>query len=305
MVTVNLANHFASLPSAYRIFLPEAWTSASARRQLVGIPAEITFKSKPEIAVELIDDLLAHQVDLAPVVADAGYGDRGVFRRALIERGLQYMVGIRSSILVWPSGAGPLPPPARKPGRGKKPSRHRRNPDQLPLKVLEVARNLAPDSWKTVEWREGSKGPMRSRFAALRVIVPGIMDSDGSYGWIHPEQWLLIEWPEGEQNPVRYWLSTMNASASLLSLVNLAKLRWRVERDDEELKGELGLGHFEGRTWAGFHHHGACVLATYAFLVTERARVFPPTLREFLGSPEPPFPDARSWRTPARQSTTT
>lgn len=304
VVTVNLANHFASIPAACRLFLPKVWTSDQARRQVAGIPEEISFQSKPEIALALIDDLRAHYVELAPVVADAGYGDSGLFRRALIERGLQYMVGIRSSILAWPSGIGPLPPPPRKPGRGRKPTQFRRNPNQPPSTVLHLAKTLPPEVWKTVEWREGSKGPMRSRFTALRVIVPGTLNSNGSYEWIHPEQWLLIEWPEGEPSPVRYWLSTLPASASLAVLVNLAKLRWRVERDYEELKGELGLGHFEGRTWAGFHHHWACVSAIYAFLVTERARVFPPTLRELLGSPEPPFPEAKSWRTPTRPART-
>lgn len=304
VVTINLANHFASLPSAYRLFLPRAWIDDPVRRERVGVPVDLTFKSKPEIALELLDDLLEHHTDLAPVLADAGYGDSGQFRRALIERGLQYMVGIRSSILVWPNGTGPLPPPPPKPGRGKKPKRWRRNPKQLPCTVVEVARTLPSEAWATVEWREGTKGPMCSRFAACRVKVPGNRNSNDTYGWIHPEQWLLVEWPEKEPSPVRYWLSTLSPTASLSALVNLAKLRWRVERDYEELKGELGLGHFEGRTWAGFHHHGACVLATYAFLVTERTRIFPPTLREFLGSPEPPFPEARSWRTLARQART-
>lgn len=299
VVTINLANQFASLPTAYRLFLPKEWTQNSARRRMTGIPEDMKFLSKPEIALGLIDDLIAEGTDLAPVVADAGYGDSGAFRKGLADRGLSFMVGVRSSILAWKEGQGPLPPRRRRPKRGRYSQCFRPNPKQPTRKVLVLAQGLPKTAWRSIEWREGSKGPLTSRFAACRVLVPGLLRSKGNYVFIHPEQWLLVEWPLESPSPVRFWLSNLPANTSLRALVQVAKLRWRVERDYQELKGELGLGHFEGRTWAGFHHHGSCCLATFAFLVTERARVFPPTIHELLGSPKPPFPEARSWRTPA------
>jgi len=297
VVTVNLANQQSSLPTAYHLFLPQEWTKSAERRRLTGIPSDITFQSKPEIAIQLIDQLIAEDTPAAPIVADAGYGDSGVFRKALEDRGLSFMVGIRSSILMWKGGQGPLPPVESHSGRGRRSTRPRLDPKQPPIPVMDLAKALPCDAWQIVEWREGSRGPMRSRFAACRGLVPGPMVSKTRYAFIHPEQWLLVEWPEDEPEPIRFWLSNFPPRTQLLALVRLAKLRWRIEQDYEELKGELGLGHFEGRTWAGFHHHGACCLAAYAFLVAERARVFPPTIRELLGSPEPPFPKTRSWRT--------
>lgn len=283
-VSISLVSEQASLPCAYRLYLPEEWAGDKERREAVGVPKEVCFTAKLAIALEEIDRLLAAGVPPAPVLADAWYGDATEFREGLTARGLSYAVGIRAATTVWPPGVVPQPPP-RKPRRGRPPSRLRRRPQQQPQAVRTLAPALPAKAWRTVCWREGSKGAMKSRFAAVRVR-PAHRD----YKRREPraEEWLLIEWPKEEAEPAKYWLSTLPSGATLQELVYLVKLRWRIERDYEELKDELGLDHFEGRNWRGFHHHAALCIAAYAFLIAERARPSPPEPSAFLKVPALP-----------------
>src|SRR5438034_1097087 len=165
------------------------------------------------------------------------------------------------------------------PVRGRPPTRVRRTATHTPQRLPQLAAALPATAWRTVTWREGTRGAMRSRFARLRVR-PAHRDEQRATP--RPEEWLLIEWPRGNSAPTKYWLSTLPETTPLAELVRLAKLRWRIERDYQELKDELGLDHFEGRGWRGFHHHGALCIAAYAFLAAERASLSPPAPLSFL-----------------------
>jgi len=265
-VTVSLVNASLSVPSAYRLYLPESWTTDRKRRRAAGVPDAVEFAPKWAIALAEIDALLADELPRAPVIADAGYGVATAFREGIVARGLSYAVGISADTTVWPPGQGPLPPRAWS-GRGRPPTRYRRTPRRLPVSVKVLAKSLAVSAWKTVRWREGTQGTMQSRFARLRVRAA---HRDHRSAAPRAPEWLLIEWPRGEPEPTKYWLSSVPETVSVEDLVRLAKLRWRIERDYQELKDELGLDHYEGRGWRGFHHHGVLCIAAYAFLVAER-----------------------------------
>ena len=270
-VSVSVATEQASLPVAYRLYLPEIWAQDPARRNKARVPKEVRFQSKPEIALEQIRRLVEEDVPRAPVLADAAYGNDNGFRDGLHELGLEYAVGVQSSTSVWPPGLAPLPCKPRG-VMGRPPKLLRRDERQQPLSVKQLALCLRPSDLRRVSWREGTRGTMHSRFAALRVRVA---HRDYERSQPREEQWLLIEWPKAEKEPTKYWLSNLPASISVRKLVDTAKLRWRIERDYEELKQELGLGHFEGRNWRGFHHHATLCIAAYGFLVLERC-LFPP-----------------------------
>lgn len=270
-VSLSVADERASLPISYRLYLPEAWADDPQRRHKAGVPESVVFQSKPAIALQQIRAALDQGVAPGVVLTDAGYGGDMEFQEGLLALGLLYIVGIQPNTSVWPPGTGPLP---AKPGsgRGRPPTRLRRTPDHAPIAAEGLARSLPVEAWQTVTWREGSKGELASRFAGLRVR-PGHHDYERSEPW--PELWLLIEWPKGEDEPTKYWFSNLDATASLARLVRLTKLRWRIERDYQELKQELGLDHFEGRGWRGFHHHASLCIAAYGFLVLERVRFSP------------------------------
>jgi SRSO17 transposase len=285
-VTVSLVNEALSVPCAYRLYLPETWAHDPTRRAVVGVPPEVKFRKKWEIALEAIDQLRAEGLPLAPVVADAGYGVASEFREALTGRGLVYAVAVTEGTSVWPPGEEPLPPEPRT-GRGRQSKRLRRTDEHHPVSVREQAATLPAELYETVRWREGTRGRMASRFTAVRVR-PAHRDTLGSVP--HPVEWLLIEWPEGHQKPSHYWLSTAAESATLEDLVRVVQVRWRIERDFQELKDEVGLDHYEGRGWRGFHHHGALCIAAYAFLAAERARLSPPLPVSFLQPA--PLPEA-------------
>jgi SRSO17 transposase len=283
-VTVSLVNSTMSIPCAYRLYLPEAWARDRERRDLAGVPREVTFETKWEIALAEVDRLLDDDLPRAPVVADAGYGDVTAFREGLTRRGFSYVMGTKAETTVWPPGSEPLPP-KRWNGQGRPPTRIRRSARRHPVAAGQLAAGLSARSWRTVRWREGTRGTMESRFAAVRVR-PAHRDENR----IEPRavEWLLIEWPSREAEPTKYWLSTLPEHASLEELVRLAKIRWRIERDYEEMKSELGLDHYEGRGWLGFHHHGVLCIAAYAFLAAERARLSPPEPLAFLRAPRLP-----------------
>ena len=283
-VTLSVATEHASLPIAYRLYLPEAWAADPARRAMAGVPEEVEFRTKPAIALDQIGQALADGVPPGVVVTDAGYGNDTDFRDGVTALGLAYVAGIQGTTGLWPPGAGPLPA-APWSGRGRPPKRLRRDPEHQPLAAETLAAGLPAGAWRTVAWREGTAGPLTSRFAAARVRPA---HDDFRLSEPRAEEWLLAEWPEGESEPTKYWLSTLPGTATLEELVATAKLRWRVERDFEELKQELGLGHFEGRGWRGFHHHASLCVAAYGFLVAERCRFSPPGWRPRLAAPERP-----------------
>jgi SRSO17 transposase len=205
------------------------------------------------------------------VLSDAGYGNDTSFRDEVSALGLLYALGILSSTTVWPPGLEPQP--AR--GQGRPPTRLRRDAGHRPVSAKDLALWLPKTAFRPVAWREGSKAALSSRFAALRVR-PAHRDPRRQTS--RPTEWLLIECPAGEDKPSKYWLSTLPADTPLKNLVAAAKGRWRIERDYQELKQELGLGHYEGRGWRGFHHHATLCIAAYGFLVAERS-LFPPDAR--------------------------
>jgi SRSO17 transposase len=273
-VSLSVSTWNASLPIAWRLYLPEVWCQDSERRQKAGIPEAIEFQTKPAIALEQMRQAIEQKVPVGVVLADAAYGNGTQFRAAVRELGLEYTVAIESSTTIWKPGQQPLPAPPRRPGRGAPPKRLQRNADHLPVSAKQLALGLPSTAWKDIGWRQGSKGTLRSRFAAVRVR-PAHRDYKRTEP--HPEEWLLIEWPKNESEPAKYWLSTLPAKTSLKALVKMAKHRWIIERDYEELKQELGLGHYEGRSWRGFHHHATLCIAAYGFLVSERNRFSPST----------------------------
>jgi SRSO17 transposase len=270
-VSLSLSTAAASLPIAWRLYLPEVWAQDRQRRKATGVPSEIRFQTKPEIALEQIRSAVRREIPTAPVLADAGYGNDTGFRDGISELGLLYVLGIQSSVSVWPPGEAPLPKRKWK-GIGRPTKLLRRNGQHAPMSVRALAISLPSSAWKMVRWREGSGKPLRSRFAALR-IRPAHRDYWNSEP--HPQEWLLIEWPKQESEPTKYWFSTLAAQITLPDLVRLAKHRWIIERDYQELKQELGLGHYEGRGWRGFHHHAILCIAAYGFLVAERSRFSP------------------------------
>ena len=244
----------------------------SRRRTRAGIPEEVAFQTKPEIALEQLSALTKTDTPKGVVLADAGYGNDSEFRRGVCRLNLSYVLGIQKSTKVWVPGTEPLPPPEYS-GCGRPPKLPRRSPKHTPVQVLKAAQDLPDNAYQTITWREGTNKLLSSRFAAVRVR------EGHRYYWRTdrpPEEWLLIEWPEGEPEPIKYWLSNLTAAVSLEELVAMAKLRWRIERDYQELKQEIGLGHFEGRGWRGFHHHATLCIAAYGFLVAERCS-FPPS----------------------------
>jgi SRSO17 transposase len=270
-VSLSIANHAASLPVAYRLYLTKDWASDEARRLKAKVPEEICFKTKPEIALEHIRWACETGLPGNMVLLDAGYGHDSKLRAGITALGKAYAAGIQPQILVWA--------PGKRPGRAPKKGR-RDAPDTISVK--ELALGLRAKAWHTIEWREGTNQRLRSRFARVRVHVA----SGHEQAEKPAKEWLLIEWPEGEDAPTKYWLSTLPKSIPFRDLVDAAKLRWRVERDYQELKQEVGLGHFEGRGWPGFHHHATLCIATYGFLISERETIPPSGLRSARLFPE-------------------
>jgi SRSO17 transposase len=290
-VSLSVSSWSSSLPAAWRLYLPEGWCQDAERCRKAGVPEEVEFKTKPAIALEQIQQTVEQEVPVGVVLADAGYGNGTAFRTAVTELGLQYVMGVESSTTVWEPGQQPMPAPPRKAGRGAPRKRLQRSADHQPVSIKQLALALPASVWKQIGWRQGTQGMLRSRFAAVRVR-PAHRDYKRTEP--HPEEWLLIEWPKKESEPAKYWLSTMPAGTSLRSLVKMAKHRWIIERDYEELKQELGLGHYEGRGWRGFHHHATLCIAAYGFLVSERNRFSPSARAGTVGLSAPqPSPEFR------------
>jgi SRSO17 transposase len=290
-VSLSVTTEKASMPVAFRLYLPETWTEDRKRRKKTGVPDEIQFQTKTEIALKQIQRARQRGVPQGAVLADAGYGVDTRFRAALTKMDVPYVMGVQSSVTVWKPGEQPKPAPARRGNAGRPRKLLQRNAKHQPVSAKELALSLPAAAWKKVTWRQGVKQKLHSRFAALRVRPA---HRDYWRAEPYPEEWLLIEWPADEKEPTQYWLSTLPADTALVELVHMAKHRWIIERDYQELKQELGLGHYEGRGWRGFHHHATLCIAAYGFLVAERNRFSPSARIGNLGLPasEPP-PDFR------------
>ena len=268
-VSLSLASERGSVPIDWRLYLPKEWAKDQRRRKKAGVPAAVKFLTKPDIALEQIQAAKAAGVPIGIVLAEAGYGNETAGREALDEMELEYCVGVQSVTTVWPSDTGPVPPKAKN-KIGRPATRWRRVPGSTPLSVKELAETLPPQRWRTVGWREGTNEPLSSRFAAVRVRAAH--RDDKGLRAPRAEQWLLIEWPVDQAEPTKYWLSTLPATTPLVKLVKTAKMRWRIERDYQELKQEFGLSHYEGRGWRGFHHHATLCIAAYGFLLADRLK---------------------------------
>jgi SRSO17 transposase len=281
-VTLSVANDAASLPIAHRLYLPESWASDAERRRRAGVPDDVAFKTKPQIALDQIRAARAAGVPDCAVLADAAYGNDHGFRSAVTAEGLTYAVGILSTTSVW--GPGVEPAPQEWSGFGRPPTRLTGDETCRPVSVKALAMSLPARAYKKATWREGTNETLSSRFAAVRV-----RPAHGDHKRTEPQpvEWLLIEWPKGDREPAKYWLSTSPETMPLKDLVDLAKLRWRIERDYQDLKQEIGLGHYEGRSWRGFHHHATLSIAAYGFLVAERGAIPPsgPARAQILKAP--------------------
>ena len=286
-VSLSVTTEQASMPVAFRLYLPEAWTKDRKRRKKTGVPVDIAFQTKGEIALEQIQRARQRGIPQGVVLADAGYGNDTRFRTALTEIELTYVMGVQSTVTVWKPGEEPKPAPARKGSTGRPRKLLQRDSKHQPVSAKELALALPAEVWHKVTWRQGVKQKLQSRFAALRVRPA---HRDYWRAEPHPEEWLLIEWPSDETEPTKYWLSNLSADTPLFELVHMAKHRWIIERDYQELKQELGLGHYEGRGWRGFHHHATLCIAAYGFLVAERNRFFPSARVANLGLPVPEPP---------------
>jgi SRSO17 transposase len=299
-VSLSVATWDSSLPIAYRLYLPKEWAEDVERRRKTEVPEEIVFQTKPEIALDQICAAAAAGVERGVVLVDAAYGINTEFREGVTALGLQYVAGVQSSMTVWEPGKQPLPAKPR--GKmGRPPRLLQRSTAHQPVSVKQLAMNLPSTAYKHITWREGTDRKLQSRFAAVRVRAA---HRDYEKAEPHVEEWVLIEWPRGEAEPTKYWMSTLPVPTKLKALVKMAKHRWIIERDYEELKQELGLGHFEGRNWRGFHHHATLCIAAYGFLVAERNRFSPSARAGHLGLLAPgPAPDFRPRGSPRSPGT--
>ncbi len=262
-VSLSIAGERGSLPVGYQLYLPGEWADDEVRRRKVGVPEEVVFKTKPELAMQQIEAALAEGLPRGVVLADAAYGDETAWRERLANHGLTYAVGVRPGTTVWWGEHQPLTRLAPSARRGRPRRRLMRDDTHQPIAVADVARALPGQAWRSVTWREGTAGALSSRFARVRVRA-------AHRDQPRDEEWLIIEWAEGADEPAHYWLSNLPRRIAWQEMADTVMGRWRIERDYEELKQELGLGHYEGRNWRGFHHHASLCIAAYGFLTLER-----------------------------------
>ena len=281
-VSLSVANAHASLPVAYRLYLPQDWTDDAERRSRAGVPDDVAFMTKPQIALAQIRAAHAAGLPEGVVLMDAGYGVDAKLRMGISELGLVYVVGVLPNTLAWKPGTQPEPGSAA-------PKKGRRDDDGI-VSLKEIALALPKKAWHNIEWREGTCDVLASRFARVRIHVA----SRHATSTARADEWLLIEWPKDEKEPIKYWLSTLSRDIDFAKLVDTAKLRWRIERDYHDLKQEVGLGHYEGRGWRGFHHHATLCIAAYGFLISERETIPPSGPRRAGLIPQPALP--LGWR---------
>jgi SRSO17 transposase len=264
-VSVHAAGERGTQPLGWALYLPEEWCQQLPRRRKAKIPDAVVFQTKSQLAGDLIERAGGWEIERAPVLADSAYGDNSDFRARLHEAGLDYVVAISPDIGVF-GPATTFTVPERKPGRGRPPSVAR--PDREPESVRALAERLPADAWVTVACRTTPAGEhVTGRFAFVRVVAAHPVTRDHTPPrW----EWLIIEWPDDQHAPIDYWLSNLPEDAGPERHARLARLRWTIELDYRQLKGELGLDHYEGRSYAGLHHHFALVTCAHAFLTLEQ-----------------------------------
>lgn len=263
-VSISAVTSQASCPIDWRLFMPAEW-DGNPRRQACRVPEDVTHEPKWKLALQMIDELCEWGLEPPVVLGDGAYGDVTELRVGLAERGISYVLDVKGSTSALPASAKPQRPQG--PGRGRPPaSRYRRPFDSL----AGLARAAGKDACVEVKWREGTRGPLSSRFLALRVRPANVKLRHADPGRELPLCWLLAEWPQGKKEPTDFWLSNLPTDTPVEQLVALAKLRWRVEQDYRELKDALGLDHFEGRSYPGWNHHVTLVSVAHGFLTTER-----------------------------------
>lgn len=264
-VSLNYATEDVCFPLDFSLYLPREWVEDNERRRRAGILESSGFQRKWELAIEMVAGALDWGVTPGVVIADAGYGVATQFRQQLRECGLSYVVGVQGETGFWLEEVKANPPPYQ--GRGRPRTRIIDLPQ--PESAMVIAKRLPTSSWQDVTWRQGSKGPLTSRFAAVRA-----QPSHGhAHGYVTESPgWLLIEWPTNSEQPTKFWVSNLREDTPLRELVYWAKLRWWVEQNYQQLKDNLGLDHFEGRTWTGWHHHVTLTMMAFDFLSLETLR---------------------------------
>jgi SRSO17 transposase len=260
-VSLTVATRTEHVPIDFELYLPASWANDPQRRAEARIPEEVTFKTKPQLAIDIIERALEDSIPGELVLADSAYGDSVDFRNTLRAIGLDYGVAVHAPTKVWCLD-----------------SLNRRRGEAIAVQELGV--QLGARAFRRITWREGTRGKLASRFCFRRVKVA---HDDGTEASDREPMWLMMEWPDGESKPTKFILTTLPRRMSRKQIVRLLKERWRTERAYEELKGELGLDHFEGRSFPGWHHHVSVVLCCYAFIVAERVRHFPPSRRRSRG----------------------
>ncbi|MCP4089739.1 MAG: IS701 family transposase [Gammaproteobacteria bacterium] len=271
-VSLSVANHDFSLPVAFQLYLPKDWAQDDDRRNKAGVPETIEFLTKPQIALQQLKKAKEQGISPGVILADPAYGTDTQFRTQITNMGMEYAVGVRSDVSIWLPGTT-FAIPANYRGQGRPSEILKPVGGIYPVSVKQFALGLKPTDWQTITWREGSNNELTSRFARARIRIAHRHHKQKQP---RPEEWLLIEWPEDEDAPIKYWLSSLPEQTGLKELVDTVKLRWRIERDYLELKQEVGLNHYEGRGWRGFHHHVALCIAAYGFLICQQA-AFPPS----------------------------
>jgi SRSO17 transposase len=264
-VSLNYATDDACFPLDFSLYLPKEWLDDRERCRRAGVPDEVVFRRKWELSLEMIDRVSGWGVPRGVVVADAGYGTASDLRSGLRQREMSYVLGIDPQTGFWLQEVRGASPAYQ--GRGRPRTRARDLPE--PESAISIALRLEPSAWSEVTWRQGSKGPLTSRFMAVRA-QPSHGHTEGRVS--EPPGWLLVEWPDDEEAPKKFWVSNLAENVSLRELVYWAKLRWWVEQNYQQLKDQLGLDHFEGRTWTGWHHHVTLTMMAFDFLVLETIR---------------------------------
>jgi SRSO17 transposase len=264
-VSLHAVSEHATLPLGWALYLPEDWCADPERRRKAKIPEQVTFQTKPQLGVGLVKQAAGWAIDPAPVLGDAAYGENAQLRGELDAGGFEYVLSINPDTTIFAPGAT-FAVPDRKPGKpGRTPAAH--HADRDPVSVGEYAKTLPDTDFQTVGFRGKGKTRVRSRFAFKRVTAAHPVTRDR----LAPrEEWLIIEWPEGDAAPSDYWISNLPARTKPQRLARLARLRWMIELDYRQLKGELGLDHYEGRSYLGWYHHTALVTTAHAFLTLER-----------------------------------
>ena len=270
-VSVNAITEQASCPLDWRLFLPEGWDepAMAARRAACHLPDGVHYRPKWQLVLDMLDELAGWDLRPPVLLADSGYGEVGEFRGGLDARQVSYVVEVRGDTSAYPEQTHPTVAPYTGRGRRPRPRYH-----QAPSSLAQLALAAGQHACVELIWRRGSKGLQRGRFLALRVRPAGVIPRRlaRAAGGELPVRWLLVQWPHGKAEPSKYWLASLPEATPLVELVRLARSRWRVEQDYRELKGALGLDHFEGRGWAGWHHHVTLVSVAHGFLTLERLR---------------------------------